>query len=122
MSLVILEAFSQRLQQEYGGIRTPLEILEAWLTEQLQMPRLVNGPGENKVSRVIQAEVVMLTVNGTCYFEGRTATGRQLLDSLYQYCESYDHWQFARWLHDVRASDFDDDDALEQDYPRRQAN
>ena len=43
---------------------------------------------------------------GERHFEGLSRSGKVLLKSLTSYCVSYDHWQFSRWLHNLRASDF----------------
>ncbi|MEB3245798.1 MAG: hypothetical protein VKJ06_07435 [Vampirovibrionales bacterium] len=39
-------------------------------------------------------------------FYGKSVSGRKLLKTLWHYAQSYDHWQFRRWLHEVRPSDF----------------
>lgn len=99
---MILEAFSEVLREEYHQGRTAEEILHAWLSAHLDTP----AGEENSVGRVLHTEVSRLNLNGETWFTGRSASGNRLLDSLYSYCKSYESWQFSRWLHHIRASDF----------------
>ena len=99
---LILEAFSAYLQLEQNRDISPEQALMAWLTRILLMPPAPN----DMVGRVIHAEIRMLECEGRTLFEGKSNTGRQLLKSLIQFCRSFDHWQFTRWVHELRASDF----------------
>lgn len=99
---MILEAFSAYLQLEKNGSLPPEQALMSWLTRILLLPPAPN----DMVGRVIHAEIRMLDCDGRTLFEGKSHTGRQLLKSLIHYCRSFDHWQFTRWVHELRASDF----------------
>ncbi len=99
---MILEAFSAHLKQHFRPGYSPEKILLQWLTGMLLMP----PAPEDMVGKILHTELMLHELNGQHFFEGKTDTGRQLLKSLTQYCRSYDHWQFSRWVHDVRASDF----------------
>lgn len=74
----------------------------AWLARILLLPPAPN----DMVGRVVHAEITMVHAQGRTLFEGNSHTGRKLLKSLIDYCRSYDHWQFTRWVHELRASDF----------------
>jgi hypothetical protein len=39
-------------------------------------------------------------------FRGTSESGKRLLKSLYEYCQSYDQQRWARWVHKLKASDF----------------
>ncbi len=99
---MILEAFSTHLKTNTIPDKPPERILMEWLTSILLFPP---APGD-QVGRVIHTEIAMSECNGQFLFEGTSKTGRELLRSLTLYCRSYDHWQFSRWVHEVRASDF----------------
>lgn len=98
--VVILEAFSQALKQQDPAPHKPEDVLHCWLAD------ILDFPPQDTVSQVIHTEITRVQVNGQRWFSGRSHTGEQLLKALYTYCRSYDNWRFARWLHDIRASDF----------------
>lgn len=99
---MILEAFSAYLKLEQNRSVQPEQALMAWLTRILLMP----PAPQDMISRVIHTEIRMLECDGRTLFEGKSNTGRQLLKSLIHFCRSFDHWQFTRWVHEIRASDF----------------
>lgn len=99
---MILEAFGKHLQSAPNRGRKPETVLFEWLTQALLEP----PAPDDTIGKVLHAEIAMLDCNGFPAFEGRSDTGRTLLASLYQYCRSFDHWQFSRWLHERQASDF----------------
>lgn len=121
---MILEAFSQYLHHHYPRHALALDTLGAelasrenldaeempaitdilyeWLYKHLSIPCQEHDP----VSRVLHTEVIMVQFDEAYYFEPSSPSGEMLLDSLEAYCESYDNWQFSRWLHNVKASDF----------------
>jgi len=39
-------------------------------------------------------------------FRGTSKSGERLLNSLREYCLSYEHQKWARWIHNLKASDF----------------
>jgi hypothetical protein len=71
----------------------------------MALPHPFSAP-DDMVGRVIHTEIEMFDCNGFPTFEGKSDTGRKLLESLYKYCRSYDHWKFTQWLHVLNASDF----------------
>lgn len=99
---MILEAFSGHLHERSGKGHSSEEILHQWLFEILSAPQNRREP----VTCVIHTEIGMQLTDGKMQFAGLSATGDRLLSSLYGYCKSFDHWQFTRWLHHLRASDF----------------
>jgi hypothetical protein len=99
---LILKAFSEQLQLECNRERKPEHVLFDWLARTLLMP----PAPDDVVGKVLHAEIEMIDCNGYPGFEGKNDSGCRLLESLFQFCRSYDHWQFSRWLHEIRASDF----------------
>jgi hypothetical protein len=39
-------------------------------------------------------------------FKGTSSSGKRLLKSLYEYCQSYDQQKWSRFVHKLKASDF----------------
>ncbi len=99
---MIIKAFSERLRQAENQGMSPERVLFDWLTQVLLFP----PAPDDVVGKVIHAEIALIDCNGYPGFEGKTNTGCELLENLYRFCRSYDHWQFGRWVHEVRASDF----------------
>lgn len=100
---MILEAFSRILHDRWHQTERPARtVLHEWLQEIIRHP----GMPRNNVERVIRTELAMIRANRRRYFVGRSPSGQILLDSLYDYCESYERWQFRRWLHHVKPQAF----------------
>jgi len=111
---VILEAFANYLHAADPELPASC-ILARWLWERLSIPP------ETVVDRVLHCELQIganggsgrgtLTLesakNGPVYvFKANSDTGQKLLNSLYQYALSYEQQKWARWVHWVKASDF----------------
>lgn len=99
---MILEAFSEELKACANHGRVPEHVLFEWLSRYLQTP----PAPDDMVGRILHTEIAMVDCNGLLAFEGKSNTGNILLESLYKYCRSYDHWKFSQWLHRLNASDF----------------
>lgn len=119
---MILEAFSEHLKAHNQPLTSAMvadalltsaqkptptkshsrEVLFEWLNEQLHV-----ADAEDHVTRVIQAELALVVYQGQPFVTPITDSGRRLLDTLEHYCDSYDHWQFSRWLHVLEPGDFE---------------
>jgi hypothetical protein len=112
---VILEAFADYLRSADPDLPATW-ILSRWLWERL------TTPAETVVDRVLHCEIgIEKTKAKRSYrmetgiseapsytFSTSSESGERLLRSLYQYCLSYDHQKWARWVHKLKASDFND--------------
>jgi hypothetical protein len=112
---VILEAFSRYLQAADPSVPAT-RVLVRWLWERLSIPAQTN------VDRVLRHEIAIdwqavdvsrhetnhLTVEPRFAFVTSTESGRRLLKSLYEYAMSYEQQKWSRWVHCVKASDFND--------------
>jgi len=111
---VILEAFAEYLQAADQELSAS-SVLARWLWERLSMPP------ENTVDKVLHCEIALLSSvskarphlrlpcgqNGAVYaFQAKSESGHKLLKSLHQYSLSYEQQKWARWVHRVKASDF----------------
>ena len=113
---MILEAFAKYLQEADPEVPASF-ILARWLWERLSFPP------ETNVDKVIHCELTLATRKtqtagslrleadhgGTAYvFNALSDSGRKLLQSLHQYSLSYEQQKWARWVHFVKASDFNE--------------
>jgi hypothetical protein len=116
---LILEAFSEYLHA--ADPRVPAtDVLGKWLWQKLKAEPLTN------VDRVLHCEMTVCAVKtkggasseepapryvqgggkDSYVFKGTSESGKRLLKSLYEYCCSYEQQKWARWVHGIRASDF----------------
>jgi len=118
--ILILEAFAQYLQA--ADEKTPAtDVLARWLWERL------SAPPETNVDRVLHCEVKValqkkaqssapssvddldhfyIKQKSAYVFRGASSSGSKLLKTLYEYCLSYEQQKWARWVHSLKASDF----------------
>lgn len=111
---MIIEAFSRYLQSADPELPA-ISALGRWLWERLSMPP------ENQVDKVLHCEVAIAVARRnskeTLYFQpcdskqafvfkARSESGRRLLNALYQYATSYEQQKWSRWVHKIKASDF----------------
>jgi hypothetical protein len=97
---MIIKAFSDYLKEFKSDI-PPVIILSRWLKD-----KLYKHP-ENNVERVIHSEIsLFVNKKGRFMIVGNGESGKNLLESLYNFALSYEQQNFSRWLHDKKASDF----------------
>jgi len=104
---VILEAFAEYLHASDQSLPAT-EVLSRWIKERLDSPVLTN------VDRVVHCEISVAdpdrnmvgSTNQRLVFKGTSKSGRRLLKSLYEYCQSYEQQKWARYIHNLKASDF----------------
>ena len=113
---MILESFSLYLQAADPAVPAS-RVLVRWLWERLTFPAQTN------VDRILRYEIAIERqpnelapdgqsqsepVEANFAFVTTTESGRNLLKSLYRYSMSYEQQRWARWVHCVKASDFND--------------
>ncbi len=114
---MILEAFAKYLQTADPQIPAST-MLSRWLWERL------SSPPETLTDRVLRSEVelkpkrkgerfdehpsqTMSAGPGSDWtFCATSASGKRLLRSLYEYASSYEQQKWSRWVHKVKATDF----------------
>ncbi len=101
---MILEAFSKTLITQFSQRGDALRILQEWLNLYLSMPIHSDS---NMVHRVLHTEIERTDASPFMLFRGKSPSGDILLQSLYDYCRSYEDWEYRRWLHTLKASDFE---------------
>lgn len=111
---VILEAFAQYLRSSDSRLAAT-SVLSRWLWERL------TTPAQNNVDRVIKCEIGLtvslpdghlkrdkdeLITSAGLTFYPLSKSGGKLLRSLYEYALSYEQQRWSRWVHCLKASDF----------------
>lgn len=112
---LIIEAFAKYLHSADPATPAPV-ILGRWLWERL------TSPPECNEDRVLRAELAIEvadivgnsgSVRGWAaslvpgyYFNPASENGKRMLRSLYEYASSYEQQKWSRWVHCVKASDF----------------
>jgi len=97
---MIIKAFSEELHKLKTNTSSVV-ILAQWIKKILHKKPI------NNVERVINTEIVMeQDDSGSVYFVGKSKSGTVLINSLYNFDLSFDHHKFAKWLHERKASDF----------------
>jgi hypothetical protein len=113
---VILEAFAKYLHSAEPTMPASA-ILARWLWERL------TSPPETLTDRVLRTEVELsadrkavprpldhpsqlLSCGNGYSVSGSSDSGRRLLKSLYDFASSYEQQKWSRWVHKVKATDF----------------
>lgn len=111
---MILEAFAKYLHDAEASLPAS-SVLARWLWERLTLPP------ECSVDKVLRAEIQVEIAQArrkrvgrppdapdtpNFVFSASSESGKRLLKSLYEYAMSYEQQKWARWVHRVKASDF----------------
>lgn len=99
---MIIKAFSDYIKPFNTEIPS-LVLLSKWLRENL------SKKPENNIERIIHSEIGFLKNNrGLFLLIGKTPSGKILLESLHEFALSYDNHKFSKWVHELKATDFED--------------
>lgn len=115
---MIIEAFAKYLQAS-DPEQSAVKVLVKWLWERLSLP------AQNNVDRVIKHEISIerseaaMNMNKSDFstsdsrytFVAKSSSGSRLLKTLYEYAMSYEQQKWSRWVHCVKASDFNKDES-----------
>lgn len=102
---MIIKAFATYLQSfdKKETDKTSLALLYQWLQE------ILSQNPENNIQRVVHEEIVIKKNNiGMFVIHAKSNSGRKLLESLYNFALSYEQQKFTRWVHKIKADDFND--------------
>lgn len=96
---MILKEFSEFLQNNEE--KPSVSLLYVWLKIKIETPAKTN------VDKILQKEIYIAKNKiGHSLFIGKSPTGRNLIQSLYNFALSFEQQKMARWLHDKKANDF----------------
>jgi hypothetical protein len=99
---MIIKAFATYLQSYDEDIPSTV-LLVNWIR------KILDKEATNNVERVIQHEINISKNNmGMFMLTGKGKSGQNLIEALYSFAMSYDQQKFARWIHNTKASDFDE--------------
>lgn len=105
---MILQEFSDFLQDYYDNIKkestpekTPIFLLFFWVKNKIETPARSN------VDKIIQKEIYIAKNKVDDFLLiGKSPSGRNLINSLYNFALSFEQQQYARWLHHQKPDDF----------------
>ena len=96
---MIIKAFAEALHLEDNA--EPCNFLQIWLK------KILSKSPENHVENVIHTEFFLQKAeDNSTIVASNSKTGQNLLQSLYNFCLSYENFLFARWLHKKNVNDF----------------
>lgn len=102
---MILKEFSKYLQQHNDDIiankTSTTKLLCGWIK------LVINKNPKNHADKIVHKEI-MLAENavGDFFIVGKSESGRTLVNALYNFALSYEHYIMSRWLQDKKPKDF----------------
>lgn len=103
---MILREFSKYLQDKNDDIVQNKITTTKLLCEWIKL--VINKNPKNHVDKIVHKEI-MLAENkaGDFFIVGKSESGRVLVNSLYNFSLSYEHYVMSKWLIDKKPYDFD---------------
>ncbi len=103
---MILREFSKYLQERNKDITENKTTTTKLLCEWIKL--VINKNPKNHVDKIVHKEI-MLAENkaGDFFIVGKSESGRVLVNALYNFALSYEHYVMSKWLIDKRPEDFD---------------
>lgn len=96
---MILKEFSDFLKTNEQ--KPSVSLLFVWLKQKIETP------AKSNVDKILQKEIyIAKNKAGHNLFIGKSPSGRNLMQSLYNFALSFEQQKMARWLHDKKANDF----------------
>ena len=104
---MILSEFSKYLQSRNNDITsgqsTGTQILCDWIK------LVIYKNPKNNVDKIVHREIMLAeNKSGDFLIVGKSESGRVLVNALYNYALSYEHYIMSKWLEDKKPQDFDD--------------
>ncbi len=96
---MILKEFSDFLKENED--KPSVSLLYVWLKLKIEIP------AKNNVDRILQKEIyIAKNKAGNFLFIGKSPSGRNLIQSLYNFALSFEQQKMARWVHKQKANNF----------------
>lgn len=104
---MILKEFSKYLQSHNEDLISNKTTATKLLCEWIRV--VINKNPKNHVDKIVHREI-MLAENsiGDFFIVGKSDSGRVLVNALYNFALSYEHYIMSKWLQDRKANDFSD--------------
>jgi len=105
---LILSKFSKYLKTKNEDIinskTTAAKVLCEWIRY------VIHKNPKKHVDKIVHKELMLAENNqGNFLIVGKSESGRRLVNALYNYAESYEHYIMSKWLEDKKANDFRND-------------
>ena len=102
---MILSEFSKYLQSRNNDITsgqsTGTQILCDWIK------LVIYKNPKNNVDKIVHREIMLAeNKSGDFLIVGKSESGRDLVNALYNYALSYEHYIMSKWLEDKKPEDF----------------
>lgn len=103
---MILKEFSKYLQDNSENITAGKTSTTKLLCEWIKLVKTKNP--QNNAEKIVHKEI-MLAQNGIgdFFITGTSPSGRVLVNALYNYALSYEHYVMSKWLSDKNPKDFE---------------
>ena len=102
---MILSEFSKYLQANKEQIISEETTATKLLCEWIQY--VISKNPKTNVEKIIHTEITLAKNNqGDFFITGKSDSGRVLVNALYNFALSYEHYIMQKWLEDKRADDF----------------
>ena len=96
---MIIKEFSDFLKQNEQ--KPSVSLLYFWLKTKIE------NPAKSNVDRILQKEIYIAKNKiGNFLFIGKSPSGRNLIESLYNFALSFEQQKMARWIHNQKANNF----------------
>lgn len=96
---MILKEFSDFLQKNEE--KPSVSLLYIWLKLKIETP------AKSNVDKILQKEIyIAKNKAGHSMFIGKSPSGRNLMQSLYNFALSFEQQKMARWVHNQKANNF----------------
>ena len=96
---MIIKEYSDFLKQNEQ--KPSVSLLYFWLKTKIE------NPAKSNVDRILQKEIYIAKNKiGNFLFIGKSPSGRNLLESLYNFALSFEQQKMARWIHNQKANNF----------------
>lgn len=103
---MILSEFSKYLQSRNDDITSNRSSGTKILCDWIKL--VINKNPKNNVDKIVHKEIMLAeNKSGDFFIVGKSESGRVLVNALYNYALSYEHYIISKWLEDKKANDFE---------------
>lgn len=102
---MILKEFSTYLQSKNQDITSNKTTTTKLLCEWIKL--VINKNPKNHVDKIVHKEIMLAqNKSGDFFIVGKSKSGRVLVNALYNFALSYEHYIISKWLIDKNPEDF----------------
>lgn len=102
---MILKEFSKYLQEHNKDLISNKTTATKLLCEWIKL--VINKNPKNHVDKIVHKEILLAENSvGDFFIVGKSESGRTLVNALYNFALSYEHYIMSRWLQDKQPKDF----------------